>query len=438
MPPEDDPPPEPDWLDAEPHPELDPPDAVDRVIEVANMMAVFAADRLRNVAALYDDALADPTRYGGGSREIIERSVRLELASALRITEYAAGELLSMADAVVHRYPDVLASLSRARMTEQHAKVLVAAFDLVEPQLRDDLLPEAIQLAETQPVGSFRRRLAKRIDTARASTLDTRYAEALIGRRLAVEPAADGMSWLSVYLPSVEAQAAFGRVTAMAKALRDRPEEKRTLDQIRADIAADLLIEGAVAAHPKAARGVRAQVVVTVPVQALLADGAVLPEGCEPPVVEGVGPIPVARARELCGGESRWMRVLTHPETGMVLSVGRRKYVAPKSLQRLTRWRADTCTGPGCGVPAERCQIDHQLDWARGGMTSLENNAPMCQGHHTVKHHGGWVVRQLPDSGGVIEWISPTGRRYLVEPERRVPVFAPVASLHGGVERAPF
>lgn len=40
-----------------------------------------------------------------------------------------------------------------------------------------------------------------------------------------------------------------------------------------------------------------------------------------------------------------------------------------------------------------------------------------------MKHHGGWQVRQVADSGGVLEWTSPAGRRYVVEPERRVPVF---------------
>ena len=40
-----------------------------------------------------------------------------------------------------------------------------------------------------------------------------------------------------------------------------------------------------------------------------------------------------------------------------------------------------------------------------------------------VKHHGGWRLRQVPGSGGAVEWTSPTGRRYVVDPERRVPVF---------------
>lgn len=79
--------------------------------------------------------------------------------------------------------------------------------------------------------------------------------------------------------------------------------------------------------------------------------------------------------------------------------------------------------GPGCGIPASRCEIDHSIAWEDGGHTALSNLFPLCKGHHTVKHHGGWIVRQIEGSGGALEWISPAGRHYVVQPERRVPVF---------------
>jgi hypothetical protein len=54
-------------------------------------------------------------------------------------------------------------------------------------------------------------------------------------------------------------------------------------------------------------------------------------------VVEGIGPIPLPVARELAGGAAGWTRVLTHPETGMVLSVGRDQYRPPAALARLVK-----------------------------------------------------------------------------------------------------
>lgn len=401
---------------------FEPPDAVGLVVECADLMAVFAADRVRRVDAYRRETLDEVSVFDGALDSVLGRSMRLELASALRITEYAATELLGFAEALVQRYPAALDSLSRAGMTEQHAKVLVTALDAAPPSVRDALALRAVTLAEQLPVGSFRRRLRRLIETAESPTLTERHEEAISGRRVFIETVEDGMAWLHLFAPSVEIHAIHGRITAIGTALTAQDDETRTLDQARADVVCDLLIDGDVADHPTQARGIRATVAVTVPALSLLGDGHAT---SEPAVVEGLGPIPIARARELCGGAEGWMRVLTDPETGMVLSVGRSQYRPPESLRRLIRWRAERCMAPGCGMPASRCQIDHSIAWEHGGVTSLWNTAPLCLGHHIVKHHGNWEIRQFEN--GSIEWTSPTGRRYVVEPERRVPVFREAA-----------
>ncbi|WP_243077300.1 HNH endonuclease signature motif containing protein [Microbacterium sp. SS28] len=382
---------------------FDAPDALDLVMEVDAMLAICAAQRLERVDAMRREALGDAARYGGGLRDVIERSVRLELAAALRITEHSAATLLSLAEALVSRYPTVLASLGAGRMTERHATTIVDYLDAVEAEVRAGIVDRAVELAEVEAVGTFRRSLRRLVDSVRASTLAERYEAALVQRRVYVEPAEDGAAWLHYFGPAVEVHAAHGRITAMAKVLCAQPGDTRTLDQARADVLCDLLIDGTTADHPVEARGIRATVVVTVPVLSLLegADGSpddlsetehhadrggITPAGlADLPVVEGIGPIPLAVARELCGGASGWMRVLTHPETGAVLSVGREQYRPPSSLARLVRWRADRCMAPGCGMPASRCEIDHSIAWQHGGCTSITNLDPLCKGH---REHG--------------------------------------------------
>jgi hypothetical protein len=418
------------WAE-EPAREWDPadewgvPDAVDLVVEVATMMSVFAAQRLERIDAMRREALAEAVGRGGGVLEIIERGVRLELAAALRVTEHSAGQLIALAEALVRRFPSMLDSLSGGRTTERHAAIFAEAMAAVEPQFHEQIVAPAVALAETESVGAFRRSLGKLIETVRAKTLAERHEAALATRRVTVEPADDGMAWLMALLPAVEARAIQHRVTGMAKAIAASEGEDRTLDQIRADVLGDLLVDGVTSALPESARGIRATVAVTVPALALLDESG---RASGPAVVEGVGPIPLERARELCGGAEGWMRVLTHPETGVVLSVGRDLYRPPPSLRRLVRWRADHCMAPGCGVPASRCEIDHTIAWEHGGETSLRNLAPICKGHHIVKHHGGWTVSQVDGSGGALEWTSPSGRRYTVEPERPSPVFRPIAT----------
>ncbi|MGU3646790.1 DUF222 domain-containing protein [Microbacterium sp. C23T] len=397
------------------------PDAVDLVVETATMMSVFAAERLTRIDSMRRELLREATDRGDGVRDIVERSIRLELASAMRVTEYAAGRLIVQAEALVRRYQPALDALGAGRITEKHAEIIADLLDAAPPELQERLLERAVPLAESEPVGTFRRALRTLIETAQATTLEERDQHAIRARRIVVERGQDGMAGLWIFAPEIEIHAIHGRLTQMAKAIARVDGETRTLDQLRADVATDLLVDGASDHLPAAVSGIRAQVVVTVPVLALLDDeyaGA-----GDLPVVEGVGPIPLSKARELCGGDSRWMRVLTHPETGMVLSVGRDSYPPPAPLRRLVRWRADRCMGPGCSMPASRCEIDHQIRWADDGETCLDNTLPFCKGHHLVKDNTDWEVRQIEGSGGAVAWTSPTGRRYIVRPERKVPTF---------------
>ncbi|QRY41558.1 DUF222 domain-containing protein [Microbacterium hominis] len=424
-----------------------PRDPVDQVADIATLVAVHTAEQYVCVAAARRDAMATASSRAC-TDEMIDRSLRLELAAALRITEYAAGDLMARSTALVERYPRALEALGAARITDQHARFLVDVMDAADPAVRARLVDRAVRLAEDLPAGTFRRRLRDLVAAEAVQTLVETRERALAQRRVHVVPAADGMSVLTAHLPSVEAHAIFDRLTRMAAAMTGRravpdasadasrpPADDRSLDQVRADVLCDLLIDGRCEGHSPSARGIRPTVVVTVPALSLREDA----HGAgEPAQVEGLGPIPIERARELSGGARGWMRVLTHPETGAVLSVGRRRYDPPPELRRLVRWRAERCMAPGCVMPASRCEIDHTLAWSEGGATAADNLAPLCPGHHKVKHHGGWTVVQVPDSGGVLEWTSPYGRRYLVEPERRTPVFRHVAERTDDAGPPPF
>jgi hypothetical protein len=409
------------WDDLEFHETpMSQPDTLTQILQMTDRVAALSAERLRAVEELRQEAIDESERTIRAGRDIVERSVRLELAAAMRITERAAEALMLRADALVNRYPRALEFLSHGTITERHADLYTEAMDELEPHEREQIAEHALTLAEQLPVGTYRRSLQKLVDTVRAPTLSERHEGALTKRKVTIMRDRDGMGWLSLYAPMVELHAVYDRATRMSKVLRDQDGQTRTVDQLRADLVCDLLLEGEVRAHPKRARGIRAEVIVTVPVLSLFDNDTAAKY---PASVEGIGPIPIERARELCGNADGWMRVLTHPETGVVLSVGRKKYRPPAALRRLVQWRSGRCLGPGCGMPAHRCDIDHSVPWEHGGITAAWNLGPLCRGHHTLRHHGDWKITQL--DGGVIEWTSPLGRTYLVEPERRTPTFRP-------------
>jgi len=153
-------------------------------------------------------------------------------------------------------------------------------------------------------------------------------------------------------------------------------------------------------------------VVLTVPVLSLLGHGE------EPADLEGFGPIDIETARQLAAQALSFIRVLTDPQTGAVLSVGRDRYRVPADLKTALMVRDATCRFPGCRRRAARCDLDHSTAWQDGGCTELGNLAHLCRKHHRLKHEAGWTVTH--DGGGILTWTSPVGRVYRTEPATAV------------------
>ena len=62
------------------------------------------------------------------------------------------------------------------------------------------------------------------------------------------------------------------------------------------------------------------------------------------------------------------------------------------------------CTFPGCPVPGYGCQVHHaQTDWAKGGLTNIDEETLACAPHNRLITEGGWQTRKRKD--GRTEWI---------------------------------
>ena len=79
--------------------------------------------------------------------DVVMRGLRLELAAGLRVTEHEAGNLIAMAEGLVHRYPDAMTALRDGRIVKRHAQVLVDGLDEVEETCAAGLSGKALALA---------------------------------------------------------------------------------------------------------------------------------------------------------------------------------------------------------------------------------------------------------------------------------------------------
>ncbi|TQK27231.1 HNH endonuclease signature motif containing protein [Arthrobacter sp. SLBN-53] len=90
------------------------------------------------------------------------------------------------------------------------------------------------------------------------------------------------------------------------------------------------------------------------------------------------------------------------------------RYRPSTKLAAYVRMTAMTCCFPGCGKPAQRCDLDHLTPWPAGA-THPGNLRPLCREHHLLKTmKTGWTPEAHPD--GTTTWTAPTGHRYTTMP----------------------
>ena len=394
-------------------------DALGQVLEVDRQIRKLTAQKSLALIAAHDEMVSS-VRFD--NRMLAARSFRAQIAALLGITEKTAENQIGYARVLQSSFPRTLEALSAGDISWQHVTVIVDELAGMEERARGILEEKALAEAPNVTANKLGRVVRLARETLNPETIPERHEAARRNRGVQLLDDRDGMGGLYVSLPSAHAHAIFDRLTTGAKGI-DGPLESRTLDQRRADIFAHVMLAEVDGEHfgivpdeeddesfVKWFRGITATVVVSVPVLTLLGQSE------EPATLDGWAPIDPDTARILAAGATSFIRILTHPETGAVLSVGRKRYKVPKDLRTWLQIRDLSCRFPGCEIAAKRTDIDHTHDWRYGGETSAVNLGCMCRGHHALKTDGLWTVVQQP--GGVMTFTDPSGRSYTTRPHR--------------------
>ncbi len=410
--------------------------ALDEIVEALMRVDASIAKPEAERARLLGRAFAIATARTAHSpaavqeRELALRSVAAEIGAALRWHDRTAQRRLSEAASLVDDFPATVEALAEARITARHTEVVreIGACLVDEPSRRQ-YERRVLARAERDTVAGTRAFARAVVEELQPRSIDERHDEAVQRRRVWVEDDVDGMAQLGVIDSAAKIRAMFDRLTRQARAVRQVAhlagddggvDDTRSIDQTRADLLCDLVLGGRPVVDPTQSHlpgglgAIRAEVSVVIPV--LTAVGA----SERAAMLDGCTPVDADTARELMAGAPGWERLLTDPVTGVALAVDR--YRPTPAMRRFVRIRDVHCRFPGCRQPARRCEVDHNLDHAKGGATHLCNLACLCKRHHVLKTETAWTAEQQPD--GSIVWTSPLGRRTTDPPERRV-AFAP-------------
>lgn len=359
-------------------------------------------------------------------QDITFRSTAMEVGAALHVSDRTAAGRITSAMTISEDFPQSLQALVEGSISSGHLRVIVEAGQhLSDSAARADYQARILPIAAEETVArtkSIARVIASRIEP---EVVETRLHTAVCARSVRVIDLEDGLSHLVALLPSVLAHGIHDRLTQAANIVKrgerraaqaeqiaphgcDQPV--RRIDEIRADLLADLLLTGSPSEDqiPAYARdgidlgAIRAHVQIVVTADGLTGDAA------SPAILTGCGPIPMDQAQVIAAQTPTWDRLSIDPARRSLLGV--ETYRPTAELRRYLRAFDERCRQPGCRRPAFRCDADHAHDAALGGPTHIDNLSPECRSHHVVKHADGWILRRLPD--GTMLWTSKHGRTY--------------------------
>ncbi len=363
---------------------------------------------------LHELAHTPPAESASSPVRLVEADphARSEVAFALTWTEYAAGSALDLARCAVATAPALRREMAHGRLDMDKLKVIASELDAVEQAAARAVVDHLIPDIGRCTTGQLRQMTRQLVLQVAPDAAGARYSAALKRRRVQCTEFPNGTTCLSgIYLGPAEAAAAWENIDAIARATKAAGDPLgRGMDQIRADVFTDLLA-GVDPARAGGAKPAERRGVVNVHIDLETLAGW----SRQPGRIDGFGPVLSEIARqtvEQVRERAEW-RFTTHDGQGQAIAVGQLRYRPTVAQRRFVEGRDVTCMAPGCRMPATRCDLDHVIDRARYGLTTIDNLVPLCRRHHRAKHKGGHRIRRTALG---LEWITPRRKRYLVIP----------------------
>ncbi|WP_369797575.1 DUF222 domain-containing protein [Aeromicrobium sp. Root472D3] len=337
----------------------------------------------REVVAMlhFRDVESDRIDNSGESpmRQLVERAaIALAIGEAMGFSEGQVQHRLSFADTVRDQSPTSWEAFVEGRVDLARVREIGHAIDqLKRTESVHRLDARVVEFAETHTVAELRDWLKRFVRRVEADLAIERAEAERANRYVATRHEDDSMGFLGAHLASHELAAIADRLRREARRPAD-PGDERTVAQREADLLVAWLLD-----EEAAAGVVDANIGVAVDADVLAGANPGFAES-----TDGSWAVPAEWiAAVIASGSTFWHRILIDHVTDDVLAHEYLGRFAPDVLAVALRFLYGTCQGPGCMVPAERCDIDHRVPWPHGP-TRGDNLGPLCRRHHGYKGHG--------------------------------------------------
>ncbi|MGA9596484.1 MAG: DUF222 domain-containing protein, partial [Acidimicrobiia bacterium] len=282
-----------------------------------------------------------------------------EIGAALSLTRASAVYETGLALDLCRRLPRVWLDLCLGKLDMRRARVLVDETLNVTETIARNVVDSVLVDAPGLTTGQLRHRLRKLCIDADPGAAVCDFGRSILNRRLVVEANPSGTANILGLDVAPHVAASISRwIHKQAIKLKDLGDI-RTMDQLRADIATDLLRRRYRAGKVTRADFGNLDIKMTAETLTGVSD-----ESAE---LGGYGPVIADVARQVADHqehvERRWM--LIDPDTKQAIDGGICRRKPTVSHRRRTELLHPTCIHPGCRMPSVDCDIDHRIPWSQ-------------------------------------------------------------------------
>ena len=235
------------------------------VEQTINQLMATKSALLATASRIADDEPFDSV----DSREMSQRAIATEIGAALRLSDRTIESHMGTAARLTERFPATAASFGSGQISQAHVRVIMDAGDPIEDAEKRACYEEiVVARAEAESPNRLRPFAAQTSERFRERSFTERHREAREKRGTWVKGRDDGMGELVLYGPSAIINGMHDRATQMglkvkaenarvAKEARgtasyaaaDDFADERTLNQLRFDLLADLILTGTPTGH---------------------------------------------------------------------------------------------------------------------------------------------------------------------------------------------
>lgn len=373
-------------------------DAVRLMQAEARLESAFAAGKLASMAEVAHSPSGDADSPVERSPNEIEYAA-CEIAAGLNLTRQMSQRLLDEALTLTGRLSRVWERFRSGEIDSVRARKFVAALGHLSAGVIDQVLDRCLDKASQLTSGQLGARLNRLALEADPAGVAHSMKEGLEERKVASSQNPDLTANLSLYNSNpVDVAEAMANLDRIARDLKTS-DETRTLDQLKNDIALDLL-KGTLVAG----RSGGSTAIITIPAATLERAAT------EPGFLEGLGPVTaeIARKTVMENVDGRWEFQVT--DNGQAVATGTLSRRPTAAQKRRVRALYPTCVFPGCRQPSYNCDLDHRKPRSKEARltTTISVRCVVTITWSDTTRRGCWSDNPTATTSGLARSGSPT------------------------------